>query len=267
MKKKGSIYIAVDLGTTFSGVAWAQSANVSAFSTLIRNISEVLQLVTHINQWPQNSSGTLDGMTGEKVPSEVAYKYQESRSICLWGFQIPDIMPRMQWIKLECCPDQKLGIGSHLSSTYSGCRRIPNPYHTSPEDVVTDYLRALRKHTVKVLKSKVGSALEGMTLEFVITVPAMWPEKAKVKTLSCAEEARLGETSKIRIISEPESAAIHALRASNPHGLEVGDTIILCDADCGIVGLITFTILELEPNLRLKEEARYRSIVWEHFLE
>ncbi|GKZ29954.1 hypothetical protein AbraIFM66950_007292 [Aspergillus brasiliensis] len=73
--------------------------------------------------------------------------------------------------------------------------------------------------------------------------------------MSCAEKAGFGEASKVRIVSEPEAAAIHSLRASSPHGLEVGDTIVLCDAGGGTVDLITFTIIELSPNMRLKEEA------------
>ncbi|GKZ16561.1 hypothetical protein AbraCBS73388_000141 [Aspergillus brasiliensis] len=74
-------------------------------------------------------------------------------------------------------------------------------------------------------------------------------------TMSCAEKAGFGEASKVRIVSEPEAAAIHSLRASSPHGLEVGNTIVLCDAGGGTVDLITFTIIELSPNMRLKEEA------------
>ncbi|XHG03295.1 hypothetical protein AWENTII_006610 [Aspergillus wentii] len=164
-------------------------------------------------------------------------------------------MPRTQWIKLELDPDQKPGINSSLSSTYSDCRSIPTSHHTSPEGIVTDYLRSLREHTLKVLKKQVGKAIEKMALEFVITVPAVWSDKAKTKTLSCAEEAGFGESAKIRIISEPEAAAMHTLQASNPHGLDIGDTIVICDAGGGTVDLITFSIIEFKPNLRLKEEA------------
>lgn len=76
-KGKG-IVVAVDFGTTFSGVAWAQTANITSFSS--PNFGTCLkypQPDTHyiINQWPQNSSCSLDGMTCEKVPTEVAYKY------------------------------------------------------------------------------------------------------------------------------------------------------------------------------------------------
>lgn len=164
-------------------------------------------------------------------------------------------MPRMQWIKLGLAPDQTAGISSRLSSAYSDDRLAPPPYDISEEDAVTDYLRSLRRHTINVLSSKVGRAFDGMPLEFVITVPAMWSEKAKVATLACAERAGFGDTSKIRIISEPEAAAMHAIHASSPNGLEVGDTIVLCDAGGGTVDLITYSIVELKPNLVLKEEA------------
>lgn len=194
-------------------------------------------------------------MTSDKVPSEITYEDDDAGPVCRWGFQIPDSMPRIQWIKLGLAPDEKLGINSRLSLSYKDSRRAPPPYHASEEDVVTDYLRSLRDHMVKVLESKIGRAFKRMALDFVITVPAMWPESAKAATFACAEEAGLGKASQLRIISEPEAAAIHALQESNPHGLEVGDTIVLCDAGGGTVDLITFSILELMPSLRLKEEA------------
>ena len=161
----------------------------------------------------------------------------------------------MQWIKLGLAPDQTPGVSSRLSSAYSDGRRAPPPYDISEEDAVTDYLRSLRRHAVNVLASKVGRAFDSMPLEFVITVPAMWSEKAKVATLACAERAGLGSTSKIRIISEPEAASMHAIHASSPNGLEVGDTIVLCDAGGGTVDLITYSIVEVKPNIVLKEEA------------
>lgn len=208
-----------------------------------------------INQWPQDSSASLGGMTSDKVPSEITYEDGNDGAVCLWGFQIPDGMPRIQWIKLGLAPDQKLGIASRLSSAYKDSRRAPPPYHASEEDVVTDYLRSLCEHTVRILESKIGRAFKAMPLDFVITVPAIWPESAKAATFACAEEAGLDKASNLRIISEPEAAAMHALQASNPHGLEVDDTIVLCDAGGGTVDPITFSIVELTPNLRLKEEA------------
>ncbi|KOC14413.1 hypothetical protein AFLA70_335g001231 [Aspergillus flavus AF70] len=205
-------------------------------------------------------------MTSEKVPTEVAYEYGESGPTCLWGFQIYDSMPRTQWIKLGFAADQKLGLASRLFFNYHDCRRIPEPYHSSCESVATDYLRCLYKHIIESLKSKIGSSFDSMSLEFILTVPAMWPDKAKMTTLHCAEKAGFGGNGTIRLISEPEAAAMHALNVSNPHGLEVGDTVVLCDAGGGTVDLITFSIVEREPNLRLEEASGDGSLCGSTFL-
>lgn len=149
-------------------------------------------------------------------------------------------MPQMQWIELWLAPYHERWTASCLSSSHKDSRRAPPPYHATEEDVVTDYLTSIRDHTVKVLESKIGRAFRGMTLDFVITVPAMWPEKAKAATVACAERAGFGKASPLQIVAESEAASIHSLHASNSHGLRVGDTIVLCDAGGGTVDPITF---------------------------
>ncbi|RAH52240.1 hypothetical protein BO85DRAFT_464003 [Aspergillus piperis CBS 112811] len=138
-------------------------------------------------------------------------------------------MPRIRWFKLELVPDLDLGEGARPPSIHSDCRRMSISCFSSPEKVVTDYLRSL---------------LDSANLEFVITVPAMWPDKAKMSTLSCAEKAGFGDMSTIHIISEPEAAAIHSLRAPGHPLADIGDTFILL-----------FMITGLEPYVRLREEA------------
>jgi hypothetical protein len=60
----------------------------------------------------------------------------------------------------------------------------------------------------------------------------------------------------IRIISEPESAVIYALDAMDPHGLQVGDTFVLVDAGGGMVDLISYTIDELLPSIKVHEAVK-----------
>jgi molecular chaperone DnaK (HSP70) len=52
-----------------------------------------------------------------------------------------------------------------------------------------------------------------------------------------------------------EAAAIYALHGLDPHGLNVGDSFVLCDAGGGTVDLISYTITELHPILKVKEAA------------
>ncbi|KAJ6108479.1 hypothetical protein N7523_009802 [Penicillium sp. IBT 18751x] len=192
---KNRVIVAIDFGTTFSGVAWAQVSNPDAHYL--------------INQWPDRISSSHNGVSSEKVPSEVAYTDKNSKKEMLWGFQIPTSLPRLRWVKLGLDPDQKHGISASLLNQRKKFLGAPYPPDATPQSVTTDYL----------------------------------------------QEAGLAKSASILIVSEPEAAAIHALKVSNPHGLKVDDTVVLCDAGGGTVDLITFTIVELSPNLRLREAA------------
>lgn len=55
------------------------------------------------------------------------------------------------------------------------------------------------------------------------------------------------------MISEPEAAAIHKMNAKAPHNFRTADTIVICDAGERTGDLIKFTIVQLQPSLRLKE--------------
>ena len=189
------------------------------------------------------------------MPSEVAYTDKGSERKMFWGFQIPTRLPRLRWIKLGLDPDQKHGVPALLLTRSTNFLGTTYPPDATPKSVTTDYLRALIEHVSQVIKHQVGSAFESLTITFVITVPAVWSQGAKIETLTSAEEAGLAKSAPVLIVSEPEAAAIHVLKASNPHGLKVDDTVVLCDAGGGTVDLITFTIVELSPNLRLREAA------------
>jgi hypothetical protein len=207
--------------------------------------------IHHIKQWPYSNTNSIDGATSEKVPSELAYTYDNNVTAPIWGFQIPENMPRLQFMKLALDKDGKRHLDSTLSANHRDRRLMDYPHHATPESALVDYLSALKRHIDKVLKIQIVDGFTDMTLAYVITVPAIWSEKAKFQTLECAEKTGFGKASEIQIISEPEAAAVHAMTVSNPHSLKVNDTIVICDAGGGTVDCITFTIVELQPRLRL----------------
>lgn len=107
------------------------------------------------------------------------------------------------------------------------------------------------------LEQKLGAAiLRTVPLSFCLTVPAIWSELAKEKTLKACKNAGITSESDIMIVSEPEAAAIYALHGLDPHGLQTGDTFVLCDAGGGTVDLISYTITKLRPTLQVKEAAQ-----------
>ena len=105
------------------------------------------------------------------------------------------------------------------------------------------------------LEQKLGAALlRTIPLEFSLTVPAIWTEAAKDKTLkACQRAGFIKENEEISLVSEPEAAAIYAIHGLDPHGLKVGDSFVLCDAGGGTVDLISYKIIALTPILQVEE--------------
>ncbi|KAL8736565.1 MAG: hypothetical protein Q9181_002356 [Wetmoreana brouardii] len=226
-----------DSGTTYSGLAWAQTRKP--------------EIQTPVTVWPDATSGGLEGATSDKVPTEIRYGDHGYK----WGFQISDFGQRHQWFKLGLDPSQSRGT-SELAKQYPDPNAAPPAYGHSPEELVKDYLTALRSHAERVLRHKLPeSALSSTPVEFVITVPAVWSDRAQAATRRCAEQAGMGTGSSLHIITEPEAAAMYALDAMDPHNIKVGDTFVLCDAGGGTVDLISYKVSALKPVLRIEEAA------------
>ena len=173
-----------------------------------------------------------------------------------WGFQIAGTAgQRYQWFKLGLDPSQQQAECT-LVRDFPDPHAAPPRYKNSPDELVIDYLTALRNHAEQVLKFKLpAGALIGTPIEYVITVPAVWTDAAQAKTRTCAEKAGLGFGPALHIISEPEAAAIFALDAIGTHGMSVGDTFVVCDAGGGTVDLISYKVTAMCPNLQITEAA------------
>jgi molecular chaperone DnaK (HSP70) len=83
----------------------------------------------------------------------------------------------------------------------------------TPEDLTTDYLAKLYKHLIYMLEQKIGAAVLGtIPLEFCLTVPAIWSEAAKEKTLKACQKAGIESESEILLVSEPVSDGLLLLK-------------------------------------------------------
>lgn len=94
-----------------------------------------------------------------------------------------------------------------------------------------DYLTSLRAlvddHFAR------DDAVNELPRDYIITVPAIWDHKEQERTRRCAEEAKMGEGHKLHVVSEPEAAAIYALKTMSKLTLQQNDTFIICDAGGG----------------------------------
>ncbi len=82
----------------------------------------------------------------------------------------------------------------------------------SAVDMVADYLTDLRKVAWSQLERTYGASLfQSMRKDLVVTVPAVWSERAKDLTLKAVEKAGF-KADKMSMVTEPEAAAIYTLK-------------------------------------------------------
>jgi hypothetical protein len=165
-----------------------------------------IQLVTN---WP----GQARIAATEKVPSQVAY-YDKGFK---WG-NIDSRMKREAWTKLlldERTKDDELRLTLGLRTGNSEDVATPPLYPAkAPVEIITDFLSGVRSHLLAVLETRYGKTnLSLMEMEVVITVPAVWSDKAKELTCKAFYKAGFNNGDfKVSMIAEPEAAAIYILR-------------------------------------------------------
>ncbi|MCJ1416839.1 hypothetical protein MMC32_003178 [Xylographa parallela] len=223
------ILVAVDFGTTFSGIAWVYSSQPNIRNTII--------------QWPNSISDGLEGITKPKVPTELQY----AAGSINWGYKIPDSANRHKWFKFSLDPTQERNLFS-LERELPDSHALATDSNVTAEKLVIDYLTALRQHVEQVLQYKTPKdTLARTPLQYCLTVPAVWSETAQAKTRACAVAAGMAKDNEVTMITEPEAAATYALDAMNPHDLKVGSTFVLVDAGGGTVDLISYKVVRSIP--------------------
>ncbi|KXT06443.1 hypothetical protein AC578_6080 [Pseudocercospora eumusae] len=249
------LIVGVDFGTTYSGVAAVYSATPDDIDI--------------IKTWPGGN-----GITSDKVPTEIAYDIDGKNVIdnqpkaelnghgnangngvspktIRWGFQFRPEESRLRCIKLFLDRNQKL---PHFVSPLETAAQLRNSERTVM-DAVTDYLTKIYEHTMEAMTRRYGEGfIKSTKVDFVLTVPAVWSDAAKNATLQAAERAGMGSRHELKLISEPEAAAVYTLKTIQPSGLRVGDNYVVCDAGGGTVDLIAYKVTEISP-LRVEESA------------
>ncbi|KAH6699218.1 hypothetical protein EV126DRAFT_477579 [Verticillium dahliae] len=215
------IIVGIDFGTTYSGVAWAETQRPDRRTT--------------ITSWPISKT-IREGESSDKVPTKLRY----SNGDVQWGFSIPVTAPQkeiVEWFKLDLDPTLQ-GMGNTVAQEARAGRSV--------NQLVTDFISSLGEHLRYMLR-----------IQFCVTVPAIWSELAKHNTKQACQKANglVATPSHIHLVSEPEAAAIYALHGLDPHGLKMDDTIVVVDAGGGTVDLILYTITRLKPILEVEEAA------------
>ncbi|EJT68732.1 hypothetical protein GGTG_13697 [Gaeumannomyces tritici R3-111a-1] len=265
------IVIGLDFGTTFSGVAYSDKPDAP------------VEQINVVQTWKGAGSIT----SKEKVPSRIAYLPPppgQSGVRVVWG---DEIKPHQHKVPIHACMKLRLDdkhklspelkelmtllsadvseIDKDINQTHPhwrhrGRQQAPPAYPgKNVVEIITDLLSEIRVKTYDELKERYGDAVfASMRKELMVTVPAVWSERAKGLTLQAVVGAGWA-ADKISTVTEPEAAATYTLRSmiesSSKVEIDIGNTFVLCDAGGGTVDLISYKITHIEPRFHVEEAA------------
>ena len=237
--KCSDLVIGIDFGTTFTGVAWAHGASFSpAMSTA--EMQQAADNVYVIKTWPNQTNAFA-----EKVPTVLAYNNDPP----MWGATVkPTDKPQVAHFKLGLQED----LGEHYQlhelrpeliaeSPLSGYLSDHNWNHPDlpglkAVDHAGNYLTRIVEYITKEeFPKRFGPKfLKNQKISYIITVPAIWSDKAKEQTKQAAITAGIEEND-LELITEPEAAALYCATLCEEVDLEQGDRFLICDAGGGTV--------------------------------
>jgi molecular chaperone DnaK (HSP70) len=225
-----NMIIAVDFGTMFTGVAYFYSSDTSEVPKDERDAKETADKVNVIKTWPN-----VNAQYTEKTPTLIAYHTAPPT----WGGTVkPQHEPQISHFKLGLEPTVPQHYGYLAKKdTPSIYGKHPDMPSKEPVDFATDYLECIYKFVQdKFFPSQFGAQfLRNQRISYVVTVPAIWGEKAKDLTREAASIAFQTPKNEVALVPEPEAAALFCATTCQEVDLYDGDQFLLCDAGGGTV--------------------------------
>ncbi|KAJ6482899.1 hypothetical protein C8R47DRAFT_576571 [Mycena vitilis] len=225
-RDEGKLVIAIDFGTTFSGVAYGSSRIASG-----------------------------------KIPT--CLLYDEEGRIMAWGLEAKNAsaMPgtsRYEWFKLFLDP-RALRDEAALDP------RLPLlPPGKTPTDLIMEFLSCLWEYVREQITRDIGAIADLNSADVWVTVPAAWDGRGCALMREAAIEAGLVQSAypgdiawrdRLRIITEPEAAAVHCAHLTDLYKLHPSQNFIVCDAGGGTVDLAVYKIIGDPAHLEIAEIA------------
>ncbi|KAJ4424147.1 hypothetical protein N0V82_001195 [Gnomoniopsis sp. IMI 355080] len=250
-----SVYVAVDFGTTYSGITFQKVKDG-------KGIGDSRQ----VRQWP-SPGGYMDEA---KVPSKLHYclDAQGTYVVDAWGYQVQgDDDLTFEWIKLLLLNDEDSPEHLRCSPQIAKMKLRLRKIKKTAIEVISDYLTKLWRHAIdeedfppqgEICKSIGGLLLSIVPIHVILSVPAIWSEAAKAamkqaatKSLIIGNVNRSAGLTTFEFVSEPEAAA-HAYAKEILGTLDLGETILVCDLGGGTGDCISYQLTNRD-SLELKE--------------
>ncbi|KAF8975035.1 hypothetical protein BGZ46_009490 [Entomortierella lignicola] len=227
-KEDYPIVMAIDFGTTFTGCAFA-----------FRKDPEIQEIIT----WPKQA------YQYPKVPTISLYKL-DSPDFLDWGYPARAVMMTPNAKKHLLLSKFKLQLDDQQEYIE------PLPLGIKPLDAISDYLSKFHSHVVKEAMKNFGSTYDQSHIQYCLTVPAMWSDRAKhVMRLAAVRAGMIREEDpahRLIIVSEPEAAAMYCQSKGDQFNLQKHDRFLICDAGGGTVDLIVFEVVDVNPETNIR---------------
>ncbi|KAG0215534.1 hypothetical protein BGX28_009582 [Mortierella sp. GBA30] len=227
-KEDYPIVMAIDFGTTFTGCAFA-----------FRKDPEIQEIIT----WPKQA------YQYPKVPTISLYKL-DSPDFLDWGYPARAVMMTPNAKKHLLLSKFKLQLDDQQEHIE------PLPLGIKPLDAISDYLGKFHSHVVKEAMKNFGSTYDQSHIQYCLTVPAMWSDRAKhVMRLAAVRAGMIKEDDpahRLIIVSEPEAAAMYCQSKGDQFNLQKHDRFLICDAGGGTVDLIVFEVVDVNPETGIR---------------
>lgn len=239
-RDEGRLSVSIDFGTTFSGVAYGSSRIAGG-------------QVQQILNWPGSTE------TFRKIPT--CLLYDEHGRVLAWGLEAKNAGPmagttKCEWFKLFLEP-RALRDESAIDP------RLPEiPLGKQALDLIVDFLACMWEYAKDQMTRDLGLVADLNTADVWLTVPAAWDAKGCEIMREAAIAAGLVASSRgdddswrdrLKIITEPEAAAVHCVKLSNLHHLKSSQNFMVCDAGGGTVDLAVYKIIGELANLEIAE--------------
>jgi molecular chaperone DnaK (HSP70) len=247
------LVIGIDFGTTYTGVGYAIHSSSGEHSVL-RSKAEadaIIEKIVVIKNWPNEIQ-----QSSEKTQTLLAY---DNGQLIAWGGRAKSSnKTKVSHFKLglqenigehyrDNRPDSNSLLGGFLRNSNWKHESLPNK---NAVDFAADYLTAIRQYVVDVvLPRHFGREfLNNLQFSYVLTVPAIWTDKAKDLTRKASIAAGIPDD-RLSLISEPEAAALYCATICEEVDLRDGDRFLVCDAGGGtVVTSGIFMLIDIGSN-------------------
>jgi hypothetical protein len=146
----------------------------------------------------------LEGHKQPKVPTLICYDPNDKTKFS-WGGQVDWKNESIQGVKLLLDPDQERPLYLPTGNIKSDLKKLPKP----PVEVAADFIGAIYAHALSKIETTVPKDyLLICQKQFVLSVPAVWSDKAKDTTLRVWFLEPISERGliiKFRLQNKPES--------------------------------------------------------------